>query len=51
MRGVVRQLIALGHLQSEGEYNTLTLTESSRAVLKGEVAILLREHRETPKGS
>jgi ATP-dependent DNA helicase RecQ len=50
-RGVVRQLIALGHLQSEGEYNTLQLADSARAVLKGEVTILLREHRETPKGS
>ena len=50
-RGVVRQLIALGHLQSEGEYSTLALTDSSRAVLKGELAILLREHRESPKGA
>jgi len=50
-RGVVRQLIALGHLQTEGEYNTLGLTDSARAVLKGEVSILLREHREPPKGA
>jgi ATP-dependent DNA helicase RecQ len=49
-RGVVRQLIALGHLASEGEYNTLALTESARAVLKGEVKIELREPREpTPR--
>jgi len=50
-RGVIRQLLSLGHLQSEGEYNTLVLTDSARAVLKGEVPILLREARELPKGS
>ena len=50
-RGVIRQLLSLGHLQSEGEYNTLVLTDSARAVLKGEVQITLREHREAPKGS
>jgi len=50
-RGVIRQLLSLGHLQSEGEYNTLVLTDSARAVLKGEVPILLREQREAPKGS
>jgi ATP-dependent DNA helicase RecQ len=49
-RGVIRQLLSLGHLQSEGEYNTLVLTDSARAVLKGEVTILLREQREAPKG-
>jgi ATP-dependent DNA helicase RecQ len=41
-RGVLRQLIALGHLASAGEYNTLELTESARAVLKGEGSLLLR---------
>ena len=50
-RGVIRQLLSLGHLQSEGEFNTLGLTDSARAVLKGEVPIVLREHREMPKGS
>jgi ATP-dependent DNA helicase RecQ len=50
-RGVIRQLIALGHLQSEGEYTTLVLTDSARAVLKGEIKITLREARETPRGS
>jgi ATP-dependent DNA helicase RecQ len=50
-RGVIRQLLSLGHLQSEGEFNTLGLTDSARAVLKGEVPITLREQRETPKGS
>ncbi|MEO5687242.1 MAG: DNA helicase RecQ [Burkholderiaceae bacterium] len=50
-RGVIRQLLSMGHLQSEGDYNTLGLTDSARAVLKGEIPIRLREHRETPKGS
>jgi len=49
-RGVIRQLIALGHVVSEGEYNTLALADSARAVLKGEVQIELREPREpTPR--
>jgi ATP-dependent DNA helicase RecQ len=42
-RAVVRQLIALGHLRTESDYNTLALTESSREVLRGEVPLLLRE--------
>ena len=42
-RAVLRQLIALGHLQTESEYQTLALTESSRQVLRGEVPLLLRE--------
>ena len=41
-RSVLRQLIALGHLRAEGEYNTLALTESSREVLRGQVPLLLR---------
>jgi ATP-dependent DNA helicase RecQ len=41
-RGVLRQLVALGHVVPEGEYNTLALTESARSVLKGEVPIVLR---------
>jgi ATP-dependent DNA helicase RecQ len=49
-RGVIRQLIALGHLATEGEYNTLALTDSARAVLRAEVKIELRESREpTPR--
>jgi ATP-dependent DNA helicase RecQ len=44
-RAVVRQLIALGHLTSESDYNTLALTETSRQVLRGEVTLLLREAR------
>ena len=50
-RGVIRQLIALGHVRSEGEYNTLALGESARAVLRGEVKIELREPKApTPRG-
>ena len=50
-RSVLRQLIALGHLQAEGEFNTLELTESSREVLRGEVPLFLRHHQERPKGA
>ncbi len=48
-RGVLRQLIALGHLRTEGEYNTLELMDSAREVLKGEVQLLLRVPSETPR--
>ena len=48
-RGVLRQLVALGHVRTEGEFNTLVLTDSARAVLKGEVPIVLREAREALK--
>jgi ATP-dependent DNA helicase RecQ len=41
-RSVLRQLIALGHLRAEGEFNTLALTDSSREVLRGQVQLLLR---------
>ena len=44
-RGVIRQLIALGHVHSEGEYHTLMLTDSARAVLRGEIEVVLREPR------
>jgi ATP-dependent DNA helicase RecQ len=50
-RGVIRQLLSLGHLQSEGEYTTLVLTDSARAVLRGEITITLREAREQPRGA
>ncbi|SEL28808.1 ATP-dependent DNA helicase RecQ [Roseateles sp. YR242] len=42
-RAVLRQLIALGHVVTEGEFHTISLTESARAVLKGEVQLLLRQ--------
>ena len=45
-RAVLRQLIALGHLRTEGEYNTLELTPSAREVLRGDVQLLLREASE-----
>ncbi len=49
-RSVLRQLIALGHLQVEGEYSTLALADSARAVLRGEVQLLLRVPTIAPKG-
>jgi len=48
-RAVLRQLIALGHLRTESEYQTLVLTASSRAVLRGEVALLLRDDAATTR--
>lgn len=45
-RAVLRQLIALGHVATEGEFNTLALQDSARAVLKGEVVLRLREAEE-----
>jgi ATP-dependent DNA helicase RecQ len=50
-RAVLRQLIALGHLRTEGEYHTLELTPSAREVLRGEVNLLLRVPSETPPRS
>jgi len=41
-RLVLRQLIALGHVHTEGEFNTLVLTDSAREVLRGEVPVRLR---------
>ena len=46
-RSVLRQLIALGYLRTEGEYNTLELDASARDVLRGEVQLLLRTPTET----
>jgi ATP-dependent DNA helicase RecQ len=44
LRGVLRQLIAMGALNVQGQvFNTLQLTEGSRAVLKGQVSVQLRE--------
>ena len=47
-RGVLRQLIALGHVHSVGEFNTLELTDSARAVLRGEVPVMLRVPADAP---
>jgi ATP-dependent DNA helicase RecQ len=52
LRGVLRQLIAIGALAVDGQaFNTLQLTEGSRAVLKGEVQVQLRESVSTPATS
>ncbi|MFZ5723550.1 MAG: RecQ family ATP-dependent DNA helicase, partial [Pseudomonadota bacterium] len=45
-RGVLRQLIALGCVHAEGEYGTLALTDAARAVLRGEVPVLMRRPAE-----
>ncbi|HNB44837.1 MAG TPA: HRDC domain-containing protein, partial [Burkholderiaceae bacterium] len=47
-RAVLRQLVAQGHVVAEGEFNTLALADSARAVLKGEVQVLLRQAPEAP---
>jgi ATP-dependent DNA helicase RecQ len=41
-RAVLRQLVALGHVVAEGEFNTLGLSPSARSVLKGEQPIVLK---------
>jgi ATP-dependent DNA helicase RecQ len=49
LRGVLRQLIALGAVAVDAQaFNTLQLTEQSRAVLRGEVPVQLRESVSTP---
>ena len=49
LRGVLRQLIATGALAVDAQaYNTLHLTDGSRAVLKGEQQVLLRESVSQP---
>jgi ATP-dependent DNA helicase RecQ len=51
LRGVLRQLIATEALAVDASaYNTLHLTASSRAVLKGEREVLLRESINQPAG-
>ena len=43
-RAVIRQLVAMGHLQADSEaFGALKLTESARGVLKGETEVMLRE--------
>jgi ATP-dependent DNA helicase RecQ len=50
-RLVLRQLIALGHVRAEGEYNTLALSDSAREVLRGGVTLRLRAPSEArPRG-
>ena len=49
LRGVLRQLIAINAVQVDAQaYNTLALTDGSRAVLKGEVAVQLRVSSAAP---
>lgn len=49
LRGVLRQLIAMGAVAVDAQaFNTLQLTEASRAVLKGEMQVRLRESVSTP---
>lgn len=44
LRGVLRQLVAIGALAVDAQaFNTLRLTDGSRAVLRGERAVQLRE--------
>jgi ATP-dependent DNA helicase RecQ len=47
-RAVLRQLVATGAVRVEGEYGTLVLGEGARAVLRGEVPVLLRVAPEAP---
>jgi ATP-dependent DNA helicase RecQ len=47
-RLVIRQLLALGHIEPQGDYNTLSVTASARAVLRGETALWLREPTAAP---
>ncbi len=50
-RAVLRQMIALGHVVSEGEFNTLGLADSARSVLKGDVAVQMRRPSDpAPRG-
>ncbi|MCM5679041.1 RecQ family ATP-dependent DNA helicase [Schlegelella sp. S2-27] len=49
-RSVLRQLVALGHVVAEGEFNTLGLTDSARTVLRGGVSLQLRVATETKRG-
>jgi ATP-dependent DNA helicase RecQ len=49
LRGVLRQLIALGAVAVDAQaFNTLQLTEQSRAVLRGELQVQLRESVSAP---
>jgi ATP-dependent DNA helicase RecQ len=52
LRGVLRQLIATGAVAVDAQaYNTLRLTDGSRAVLRGEQPVRLRESVSQPGGS
>jgi ATP-dependent DNA helicase RecQ len=50
LRGVLRQLLAMGAVMVDVQaFNTLVLTQQSRAILKGEVPVRLRESVSLPK--
>jgi len=52
LRGVLRQLVATGAVGVDAQaFNTLHLTDGSRAVLKGEQKVLLRESLSQPGGT
>lgn len=49
LRGVLRQLIAIGAVAVDAQaFNTLQLTDASRAVLRGEVPVQLRASLSSP---
>ena len=49
LRGVLRQLIAMGAVAVDAQaFNTLQLTDKSRAVLRAEVSVQLRESASSP---
>jgi ATP-dependent DNA helicase RecQ len=50
-RGVVRQLLAQGMLAVRGEYQTLSITEASGEVLRGQRAVTLRQDAPSPKAA
>jgi len=50
-RAVVRQLLALGYVRTEGDFQTLELMQSARPVLRGEATLLLRKRDSTPRRS
>jgi ATP-dependent DNA helicase RecQ len=47
-RAVLRQLVALGHVVTEGEYNTHALAGGARDVLRGGVSLQLKLPAEPP---
>jgi ATP-dependent DNA helicase RecQ len=51
-RAALRQLVAMGHLAPDSEaFGALKLTETSRGVLKGETAVMLREETNAHRAS
>ncbi len=48
-RAVIRQLLALGYVRTEGDFQTLELMQSARPVLRGETTLLLRKRTDRPR--